>query len=368
MIHHKTTHLPGLRGMSPDERRETIARITGGLGKDDADAISTGGLSVADADCLVENAIGMYSLPLGVATNFRIDGRDIPIPMVTEEPSVIAAASSGAKIAGDVSTRTLTGPRVIGQIQILDPDGGALDEVKRRQDEIVAMAQHVLSEKMQISHVTCTHLASDMLKVEISIKPGQAMGANAANRVCEYVSPLIEEITGGRALLRILSNHMQGYMVQAEAVFDVPQDVAQKITDAYRFAALDKYRTVTHNKGVMNGITSVAVATGQDTRAIEAGAHACADGPMTRYEVINGALHGSLAVQLSVGTVGGLTTRHPTATACMRILGNPSSAELARIMAAVGLCQNFAALRALVTDGIQKGHMKLHNRRVNSMQ
>ena len=216
-----------------------------------------------------------------------------------------------------------------------------------------------------------------VMKVEIVVNSGEAMGANAVNTMCEKRSPLIGEITGGRILLRILSNDMPR-TAYAKAYFDVEEPVADDIVNAYRFALLDSHRAVTHNKGIMNGITAVGLATGQDTRALEAGAHAYAAslgstpehhngehayGPLSKWEVRDGQLWGGLFVPLRVGTVGGLTVRHPAAAACLRMLGNPTAQELAGIMAAVGLCQNFSALKALATDGIQKGHMRLHRRR-----
>ena len=367
-----------LREMNPQDR---VRHIIPGMRKETAEALRGGGMSVRDADVLVENAVGVYGVPLGVATNFRINGRTYTaIPMATEEPSVIAAASAGAKNAVDLTARA-DSPRVAGQIQVVNPSSNALESLADRKGEILDMVRKSLpSERMNVvdggpdGGLSCVMLAKDILKVEFLIDTGDAMGANAVNTTCEEVAPLIEDVTGGTALLRILSNHMQR-MACAESCFDVAPDVATGIVNAYRFAALDVSRAVTHNKGVMNGVVAVAVATGQDTRAMEAGAHAYAAtagesgayGPLSRWEIKDGRLHGSLSMPLAVGTVGGLTKRHPVAYACLNdMLGGPTAGELAGIMAAVGLCQNFAALRALATDGIQKGHMKLHARRVSA--
>ena len=368
--------MPGrkLREMAPRERLRRAA--PGRRWEEAAETVARGGMSIRDADALVENAVGVYGMPLGVATNFRINGRAyVAIPMATEEPSVIAAASAGAKLAVDVRAHA-DGPRVAGQIQIMNPRGDAMEALGTRKEEIVGMVRESLpSTHMDVvggasGGVSCTMLAEDMLKVEFFVDTGDAMGANAVNTACERVAPLIEDVTGGTALLRILSNHMQR-MARAESYFDVPGDVAAGIVNAYRFASLDVPRAVTHNKGIMNGVIAVATATGQDTRAMEAGAHAHASsmeggyGPLSKWEIRDNRLYGSLSMPLAVGTVGGLTGRHPVASICLNdMLGGPDARELAGVMAAVGLCQNFAALRALVTDGIQKGHMRLHSRRL----
>lgn len=359
--------MPKFYARTPDDRLDIVSEMTG-LDSKDRDVLRAG-LHVDMADSLVENMIGVFALPLGVATNFRINGRDLLIPMVTEEPSVIAAASAGAKATEDIEALG-SHSHVTGQIQIMNPNSNAVEMVSARENEIINRARDALSSHMDVFEVSPKALANDMMKVDLVVDTGEAMGANAVNTMCERVAPLIEEITGGRVLLRILSNHLPrvGY---AKAFFDVDSRVAEGIVNAYRFADLDKSRAVTHNKGIMNGITAVGLATGQDVRALEASAHAhVADagaepayGPLSRWEIRDGRLWGGLFVPLVVGTVGGLTKHHPAAVTCLKMLGNPTAGELAGIMAAVGLCQNFAALRALVTDGIQRGHMKLHGRR-----
>ncbi len=361
----KRTALPKFHARTPDDRLDTVTKMAG-LESKDRDVLRAG-LHVNMADSLIENMIGVFTLPLGVATNFRINGRDLLIPMVTEEPSVIAAASSGAKATKDIIAQG-SPSHVTGQIQIMNPDSNASEMVNAQKNEIINRARDSLSSHMSVCEMSSVFLDKDMMKIDIIVDTGEAMGANAINTMCERVSPLIEKITGGRALLRILSNHLPR-VSHAEAFFDVDSRVARDIIDSYRFAALDKSRAVTHNKGIMNGIAAVGMATGQDVRALEAGAHASgakADtvyGPLSRWEIRDGKLWGELSVPLIVGTVGGLTKNHPAAVTCLKMLGNPTAGELSGIMAAVGLCQNFAALRALVTDGIQKGHMKLHKRR-----
>ena len=366
----KRTSLPGFHTRTPDYRLDVVSELAG-LDTGDRGALRAG-LRIDEADPLAENVIGVFALPLGVATNFRINGRDVMVPMVIEEPSVIAAASAGAKATEDIAASG-TASCVTGQIQIMNPGPGALKAVESRRDEILGGARDALSARMDVTSVTCAMLDDDMMKVEVAVDTGEAMGANAVNTACEAIAPLVERITGGRALLRILSNYKQR-TGHAEAFFDVETEVAKNIVNAYRFAMLDRSRAVTHNKGVMNGIMAVGIATGQDTRALEAGAHAYAAtessssyGPLSVWEIRgDGRLHGRISVPLAVGTVGGLTKRHPAAAACLKMLGNPTARELAGIMAAVGLCQNFSALRALATVGIQKGHMNLHKRRLGA--
>ena len=361
--------MPKFYAKTPDERLEKVGRFAG-LGEADMAALRAG-LDMNAADALVENAIGTFALPLGVATNFRINGQDYLVPMVTEEPSVIAAASAGAKAAGDIEAMG-SASHLIGQMQVVGPRRDAANGVREREDEIIDAANGILSDRMSAveAYPVMLDVEPPMMKVEVVVDTGEAMGANAVNTMCEGLAPLIERITGGRVLLRILSNAVPrtGY---AKAHFDVDGPVAEKIVNAYRFALADRHRAATHNKGIMNGVVAVGLATGQDTRALEVGAHVhAADtggyGPLSKWEMRDGRLWGGLFLPLRVGTVGGLTTHHPAAAACLKILGNPTSHELAGIVAAVGLAQNFSALKALATDGIQKGHMRLHKRRLGA--
>ena len=341
-----------------------------------------GGISFEKADKMVENTIGTFSLPLGVATSFRINGKDYLIPMVIEEPSVIAAASKGAKIArirgGFESTADESFS--IGQIQVLDIDiNSAVKKIIESSKDIITLANsksNTLSKMNKgAKEVSCKEIDTPlgkMLIVELLIDVGDAMGANVTNTMCEAVSPLLEKITGGRTLLRILSNYSTRRIAKTTAIFDKNEiggeNVVNDIILAYQFADNDVYRAVTHNKGIMNGIIAVANATGQDSRAIEAAANAYA-ARSGKYRSLSkwtkdtdGNLVGSLELPLSVGIIGGIANVHPIAKICMKILGVSSAQELACVMIATGLAQNYSAIRALSTEGIQKGHMRLHAR------
>jgi len=319
---------------------------------------------------------------LGIATNFRINDEDYLIPMVIEEPSVIAAASKAAKIA-----RIKGGFKVdadeslsIGQIQVLNVDPKlAIPKINESSKKILDLANSQSNTLVKMDkgakEVSCREIQTDsgvMLIVELLIDVGDAMGANITNSMCEAVAPLIEELTGGKALLRILSNYATRRLVKATAVFDKEgvggEDVVNNIILAYQFAANDTHRAVTHNKGIMNGVIAVANATGQDSRAIEAAANAYAasSGKYTSLTEWSkdeeGNLLGKLELPLSVGIVGGIVNVHSIAKICTKILGVTSAKELAGVITSAGLAQNFSALKALTTEGIQKGHMKLHAR------
>ncbi|MEO2202104.1 MAG: hydroxymethylglutaryl-CoA reductase, degradative [Nitrosopumilus sp.] len=344
-----------------------------------------GGISYENADKMVENAIGTFSLPLGIATNFTINGKDYLIPMVIEEPSVIAAASKGAKTARIKGGFEVTANESysIGQIQVLDTDESAIQKITNSSDEIINLANSKSKSLPKMNkgakEITCKTIdtpSGKMLIVELLIDVGDAMGANITNTMCEAVSPLIEKITGGKTLLRILSNYSTRRIVKARAVFEKEavggESVVDNIIKAFEFANNDVYRAVTHNKGILNGIVSVANATGQDSRAIEAAANAYA-AKSGQYRSLSlwskdseGNLIGELEIPLSVGIVGGIITVHPVAKVCTKILGVASAQELACVMTATGLAQNFSAIRALSTEGIQKGHMRLHARNLAS--
>jgi len=376
--------IPKFFEKSLKERLGVVADFSG-LSQDELKIIedATGGISYNQADSMIENAIGTFSLPLGIATNFRINDKDYLIPMVIEEPSVIAAASKAAKIAkvcGGFSV-TAEGNNSIGQIQVLDVDiKYATNKIMSSQQEIIDLANSKSNTLSKLGKgakdIRCKGIktpSSSMLIVELFIDVGDAMGANVTNTMCEAVAPLIEKITGGRTLLRILSNYSTSRMVYASATFDKEAVGGEKVVNdmisAFQFAENDPYRAVTHNKGVMNGTISVANATGQDSRAIEAAAHAYAAKSgsyrsLTKWaKDADGNLVGDFELPLSVGIVGGVIQHHPIAKICTKILGVSSANELSCIIAAAGLAQNFAAMRALVTEGIQKGHMKLHARK-----
>ncbi len=356
-----------------------------GLSKKDIKVLQNdGGISFDEADKMVENAIGIVSFPLGIATSFRINKKDYLVPMVIEEPSVIAAASNAAKIARKWGGFVMSTDESysIGQIQVVDVNvKSAIPKIMKSSKEILKLANSkskTLSEMGKgAKQVSCKVIktgSGHMLIVELLIDVGDAMGANVTNTMCEGVAPLIEKLTGGRVILRILSNYSTKRLVRGTAVFDKNEVGGQKIVDniilAYQFAANDPYRAVTHNKGIMNGIIAVANATGQDTRAIEAAAHAYAArtgryGSLTEWKKdTKGNLVGKIELPMSVGTVGGIVNVHPMIKICTKILGVKSAKELACVIAATGLAQNFSAIRALASEGIQKGHMRLHARNI----
>ena len=368
---------------SRKERLDIVANFAN-LSNEELDILQSdnGGISYDKADKMVENAIGTFSLPLGLATNFKINGKDYIIPMVIEEPSVIAAASKGAKIARIKGGFEVTADESysIGQIQVLDVDiPSAIQKINNSSNEILQLANsksNTLSKMDKgAKEISCKEIdtpSGKLLIVELLIDVGDAMGANITNTMCEAVSPLIEKITGGRSLLRILSNYSTRRIAKAKAVFEKEavggETVVDNIILAFEFADNDVYRAVTHNKGIMNGTIAVANATGQDSRAIEAAANAYA-AKSGRYRSLSkwskdndGNLVGTLEIPLSVGVVGGIANVHPVAKVCTKILGVSSAQELACIMTATGLAQNYSAIRALATEGIQKGHMRLHAR------
>jgi hydroxymethylglutaryl-CoA reductase len=386
------SNISGFYKLSVQERIETVARIRG-LDPSEVEAIIHGGLDPASSDSMIENVIGMWALPLGIATNFRINDKDYLIPMAIEEPSVVAAASNSAKVArlkGGFRASS-TDPVMIGQIQILNvPDMDAarnkLTEKKQELLELTNQQDPLLikygggARDIKIRELDTRQ--GKMMVLHLLVDCRDAMGANSINTMCETLAPIVEELTGGQVLLKILSNLANHRLVKVEAVFPAeamatkdltgPQ-VVDRIISAQVFAEADPFRCATHNKGVMNGVSAVVRATGNDTRAVEAGYHAdCAlKGnyiPMTTYDKNNdGDLVGTLEIPMAVGLVGGATKVHPVAQACIKILGVTSATELGEVIAAAGLAQNHAALRALVTVGIQKGHMGLHARNIATM-
>ena len=390
-----TSRIPGFYDLTLEERRAKLA---------DASPLSPGELipltsplALDVASHMVENAIGTFSLPLGVALNFMVNGRDVLIPMVIEEPSVVAGASFMAKLARASGgfTATSAEPLMIGQLQVLNVEDAnkAAERVLARKTELLTYVDAAESslksrgggardlevrviEESPIGKFLVVHLIYDVR---------DAMGANAVNTACERLAPRIEEITGGKVHLRILSNLTDKRMAKATCVIPVKElefvaqdgilrysgeEVRDGIIAAYAFAAADPYRAATHNKGIMNGIDPVVIATGNDWRAIEAGAHAYA-ARSGRYTSLStwskdesGNLVGELEMPLAVGIVGGATQVHPAAQAAVKLMNVKSAGELAEIIVSVGLAQNMAALRALATEGIQRGHMSLHARQV----
>ncbi|MDX3975390.1 hydroxymethylglutaryl-CoA reductase, degradative [Shinella sp.] len=384
------SRLENMRNLSPAER---LAKVADAASLTDADknVFSHAGLPLALANGMIENVIGTFELPIGIATNFTVNDRDYLVPMAVEEPSVVAAASYMARIArkcGGFQTSS-TGPIMRAQVQVLEvPDPyGARARVLREREAIMAAAN--ARDKALISlgggcrdievHVFEETLVGPMIAVHLLVDVRDAMGANTVNTMAETVAPLIETITGGVVRLRILSNYAD--LRLARAMVSLTPDalksddysgerIARGIVEACAFALVDPYRAATHNKGIMNGIDPVVVATGNDWRAIEAGAHVWAARSgrytsLTRWEMdAKGNLVGTLEMPMALGLVGGATKTHPAARAALKILGVETAQELAEVTVAVGLAQNMAALRALATEGIQKGHMALHARNI----
>ncbi|MHA2192520.1 MAG: hydroxymethylglutaryl-CoA reductase, degradative [Candidatus Thorarchaeota archaeon] len=322
-------------------------------------------------DHMIENVIGAMTMPLGIATNFRINEKDYLIPMALEEPSVVAAASNAARMTRTHGGFTAedTGPVMIGQIQAIEvPDPfPAKDKIIEAKEDLIALANEQDPILVRFTKI------GPMVITELIVDTRDAMGANAVNTMAEALAPRIETISGGKVLLRILSNLADLRVVKSSATFDKEllggEEVVDGIIAAWAFAEADPYRCSTHNKGIMNGIDAVVIATGNDFRAIEAGAHSYAamDGysSLTKYEKSkDGHLIGIIEIPMAVGLVGGATKVHPVARACVKILGVETATELGRVIASVGLAQNLAALRALASEGIQKGHMSLHARNV----
>ena len=370
----------GFYKLSISERIDEIKKHVQ-LTADDVKALENGGLDVKTADMMAENVIGTTRLPVSVATNFTINKKDYIIPMATEEPSVVAAASNAAKLARPEGfTTSSTDPIMIGQIQMV-----GIEDLKYAEKNIMVNVPSIkkIANKNDSTLVkfggglksidtrVIDTERGKMLIVHLNVDVRDAMGANAVNTMCEAVAPYIEEITGGKSKLRIISNLATKRMVRARAAWkkeSIGADVIDGILDAYAFAKADIYRCATNNKGVMNGIDAVVIATGNDFRAVEAGAHyySAVNGckPLVKYEEKNGNLIGTIEVPMALGIVGGATKTNPVAKVALKILGVKTSRELGEVAACVGLANNFAALRAMVTEGIQKGHMKLHAKNI----
>lgn len=383
--------------MTLDERRAKLADASG-LTPESLSAWTSGGLSPEAADHMIENVIGLHSLPIGIALNFQVNGKDILVPMTLEEPSVVAGASFMAKLAraGGGFKATTTEPHMIGQMQVLDLDNVHLAQLSllEHKEELLAEADSVDpvlkkfgggARNLEVRVITDSPIGP-FLVVHLIYDVRDAMGANAVNTACERLAPHIESITGGRVHLRILSNLADHRLARARCTIPVSElafgrgdstsrpytgeEVRDGIIEAWAFAASDPYRAATHNKGIMNGVDAVVIATGNDWRAIEAGAHAYAarSGKYTSLSTWgkdkDGNLVGTLEMPMAVGIVGGATKVHPAAQAAVKLMGVKTASELAEIIVSVGLAQNMAALRALATEGIQRGHMSLHARQV----
>ena len=386
------SRISGFYNLTIEERRKKLAEAAHQT-PEDLLPFTTGGLTAETADHMIENVIGMYSLPIGIGLNFMINGRDVLVPFVVEEPSIVAGVSFMAKLAraGGGFTATTTESLMIGQMQLInvvnmDEARLKLYEHKAELLENADRAESTLKKMGGGARDLEIRLIEDspigpFLVVHLIYDVKDAMGANAVNTACERLAPQIEAITGGKVHLRILSNLSDRRMARARCTIPVNEltvgfetfkgeTVRDGIIAAYAFAASDPYRAATHNKGIMNGVDAVVLATGNDWRAIEAGAHAYAarSGRYTSLSTwgkdANGNLVGTIEIPMAVGIVGGATKVHPAAQAAVKLMGITTAAELAEIIACVGLAQNMAALRALATEGIQRGHMSLHARQI----
>ena len=394
-----TARIPGFYNLPLGERLQQLAKAAG-LSLDDLSAFkSPNGLLDEQADHMIENVVGTFSLPLGIGLNFVVNGREVLVPMVIEEPSVVAGASFMAKLAraGGGFTVSTSAPEMIGQMQVLGVKDLIAASLKLYENkaELLAEADQVdpLLKKfgggvrdLEVRIIEDSPIGA-FLVVHLIYDVRDAMGANAVNTACEKLAPRLEEITGGHVHLKILSNLADRRLAKATCTIPLKElafqsegkdnlspytgeQVRDGIIAAWAFAAADPYRAATHNKGIMNGVDAVVIATGNDWRAVEAGAHAYA-AREGRYLSLSkwgkdadGNLTGVLEMPMAVGIVGGATKVHPTAKAALKLMGVRTAAELAEVIVSVGLAQNLAALRALATEGIQRGHMSLHARQV----
>ncbi len=381
----KSSLVSGFYKLSPKERLEFVKRFSG-LSTEECNMLGeTGSLSLDSADRMIENVVGVMPMPLGIAVNFMINRRDYLIPMAIEEPSVVAAASYAAKMVreGGGFHTSSTSPMMIGQIQTVglsDPHSARMrvlqskEEILKKANDQDPVLVSVGGGAKELDAKVIHTSEGPMMIAELHVDCRDAMGANAVNTMAEAVAPMIERITGGHVYLRIISNLATKRLARAWCL--VPKDVmggeevVDGVVNAYAFAAADPYRAATHNKGILNGIIAVILATCNDHRAIEAGAHAYAarNGQYTTLSIWekngDGDLIGSVELPMAVGTIGGAVRTHPIAKIALKILGVKTANELAEVLAAVGLAQNLGALRALADEGIQRGHMSLHARNI----
>ncbi|MBL8089378.1 MAG: hydroxymethylglutaryl-CoA reductase, degradative [Anaerolineales bacterium] len=394
-----TSRISGFYNLNLDERRAKIAESSSLLDLSMLDSALTTGLSLENALHMVENVIGLYALPLGIGLNFQINGRDVLVPMVIEEPSVVAGASFMAKLAraGGGFIAESTEPLMIGQLQVLDIDNlyEAKEKVLANKNDLIKYIDAFPSSikklgggarDIEVKIIEDSPIGK-FLVVHLIYDVRDAMGANAINTACEQLAPRVEALTGGKVHLKILSNLTDRRVTKSKCLIPAKElaftaqsgsetreftgeEVRDGIIAAYAFAAVDPYRATTHNKGIMNGVDAVVIATGNDWRAIEAGAHAYAarSGKYTSLSTWSkddeGNLVGALEMPMAVGIVGGATKVHPAAQMAIQLMEVKSANELAEIIVSVGLAQNMAALRALATEGIQRGHMSLHARQI----
>ncbi len=378
--HVRSSRISGFHKMSPEDRLAAVERFAG-LDAEAMARLAEPRLDPHLADHMIENVISTISIPVGIATNVKVDGRDVLVPMATEESSVVAAVCNSARQCYDAGgfITSVSGTEMIAQVQLVrvpDPENARI-RILERKAEIAAICDGCDPMLVRLGggfrDLEVRVLAAPggpMVVTHIVVDTRDAMGANTVNTMAERLAPSIEDWTGGKVYLRILSNLADRRLARARATWPLDVIGGEAVRDgmlsAYRFASVDPYRAATHNKGIMNGISAVVLATGNDTRAVEAGAHAYASRSgrytsLSTWEVAaDGGLAGTLELPMPVGLVGGATKVHPTAQACLKILGVSTAAEMARIIAAVGLAQNFGAMKALATVGIQQGHMALH--------
>lgn len=380
-----TSRIQGFRNLSVEERRSVVTQQTG-VDAATLAAFDDGGFGIDAANHLSENVIGTFSLPIGIAANHTVNGRDVLVPMVTEEASVIAAASNGARMArtlGGFHTSS-TGPIMQAQIQVVDvvdPHAARLRVLEARHEliEFASAQDPKLAEvgggvrDLTVRVVDFKDEAYVVAHLVVDVR--DAMGANAVNTMAEAVADRVAELAGGRVVLRILTNKADLRLARARAVLDAEalggDQVVDDMVHAYKLAAGDPYRAATHNKGIMNGVSAVVLATGNDTRAVEAGAHSHAVSAAGRYTSLStfekdadGNIVATLELPMPVGLIGGATKSHPGARAAVALTGVTSAAELAELITAVGLAQNIAALRVLASEGVQRGHMSLHAKNI----
>lgn len=372
------SRLPGFYKRSPAKRLEEISQRVSkpGFGVD---------LTIEKADAMIENAVGVFCLPLGIATNFMVNGVELLVPMAVEEPSVIAAASNAARMArAGTGFLAQADPSIMtGQVEILDPSAGARERLENSIDEIAAMADSAQPELvslgggMRTMDVRCDVGGPGRLVVHLHVDCLDAMGANMVNTMAEAVSHRLAEIAGGRPGLRILTNLADRRLARASCAIPFTaleregfpgKDVAVGVSSASDFASSDPYRAATHNKGIFNGIDAFLLACGNDWRAVEAGAHAFAArngsySPLATWRIEGSDLVGKVEMPMAVGMVGGASTAHPRAVACLDLVGVECASELAQVAVSVGLASNLAALAALSSEGIQSGHMRLHGKK-----
>ena len=387
-----SSRLPGFYTQNLAERLQTVIQQSGLTPEEAASLSNVAGLSLEGADHMIENVIGLYGLPFGIATNFRVNHKEVLVPMVIEEPSVVAGSSLAARLVRESGGFVTSSdePVMIAQLQVLD-----LANPYAARLALLAHKQHILDfakatdpvivnlgggpRDIEVRLIENSPLGQPQLVLHLLYDCRDAMGANTVNTAAEALRPMIEEITGGRVNLRILSNLADHRLARSACTIPTTalafddfdgEFVRDRIIEAYAFAASDPYRAATHNKGIMNGVDAVVIATGNDWRAIEAGAHAYA-ARSGRYTSLSqwgkdsqGNLVGTLEMPMAVGIVGGATKVHPTAQVALKIMGVQSARELAEVIVSVGLAQNFAAIRALATEGIQRGHMSLHARQL----